>query len=304
MSTKFQMPIDMGGNKILSVAVPTLTTDAATKGYVDAGYSPLGHTHDFASLTSKPATLSGYGITDPVMTLDTVQTVTGMKTFIGNPGLIVDGGAVSGTIVFNAPAGFTRQMIFRTASVNRWTIGANATAESGGNAGSNFVFTSYDDSGASLSNVMYMRRNGQVGINTVPLARLHVVESDAATAAVSTVVIEEHSSSGIPTVGFGARSRVQMHSSTNTTRSAFDRDVIWITATDASRKARVVFNVYDTLAREALRIEASGAAPMVGFLGATAAVRQTLPIAATNAATTQALANSLRDALITFGLGV
>jgi hypothetical protein len=30
----------------------------------DAAYSPLGHTHTFASLTGKPTTLSGYGITD------------------------------------------------------------------------------------------------------------------------------------------------------------------------------------------------------------------------------------------------
>ena len=38
------------------------------------------HTHTFASLTSKPTTLSGYGITDAV-TLNTAQTITGAKTF-------------------------------------------------------------------------------------------------------------------------------------------------------------------------------------------------------------------------------
>jgi hypothetical protein len=45
------------------------------------------------------------------------------------------------------------------------------------------------------------------------------------------------------------------------------------TATDASRKGRAVFNVWDTAAREAMRIEASGAAPMIGFLGAAAVTR-------------------------------
>lgn len=39
-------------------------TDAFTQSQADALYSPLGHIHTFASLTSKPTTLSGYGITD------------------------------------------------------------------------------------------------------------------------------------------------------------------------------------------------------------------------------------------------
>lgn len=38
------------------------------------------HTHTFASLASKPTTLSGYGITDAV-TINTAQTISGVKTF-------------------------------------------------------------------------------------------------------------------------------------------------------------------------------------------------------------------------------
>lgn len=53
---------------------------------------------------------------------------------------------------------------------------------------------------------------------------------------------------------------------------------LWVDATHASRKARRVFNVYDTAAREGLRIEASGTAPMIGFLGTAA---QALPTAYT-----------------------
>lgn len=48
----------------------------------------------------------------------------------------------------------------------------------------------------------------------------------------------------------------------------------WATSTDASRKARARHLVYDTAAREYLRGEASGSAPMIGFLGASAVVRQ------------------------------
>ena len=43
-------------------------------------FVPSAHTHTFASLTNKPTTLAGYGITDGV-TLDTAQTITGAKTF-------------------------------------------------------------------------------------------------------------------------------------------------------------------------------------------------------------------------------
>lgn len=48
---------------------------------------------------------------------------------------------------------------------------------------------------------------------------------------------------------------------------------LWVDATHASRKARRVFNVYDTAAREALRMEASGSAAMLGFFGHAAAVQ-------------------------------
>jgi hypothetical protein len=39
-------------------------TDARVLSYGDTQWSRLGHTHTFASLTSKPTTISGYGITD------------------------------------------------------------------------------------------------------------------------------------------------------------------------------------------------------------------------------------------------
>jgi hypothetical protein len=77
----------------------------------------------------------------------------------------------------------------------------------------------------------------------------------------------------------------------------------WVVSTDATRTARLTLSTYDaTAAREGLRIETSGTAALIGFLGATAVVRQTLPAAATDAATTQALANSLRTALMNLGL--
>lgn len=63
-------------------------------------------------------------------------------------------------------------------------------------------------------------------------------------------------------------------SSTQTARETLSIVESWATATDASRKSRSVFNQYDTAARECLRLEASGTAAMIGFLGASAVIRQ------------------------------
>ena len=46
----------------------------------------------------------------------------------------------------------------------------------------------------------------------------------------------------------------------------------------------------------------SGGSPLVGFLGATPVARQSVPAAATDPATTQALVNAIRSALVTNGL--
>jgi hypothetical protein len=49
----------------------------------------------------------------------------------------------------------------------------------------------------------------------------------------------------------------------------------WVDATDATRKARQVFTISDTSNREAFRIEATGTAAAIGFLGANAQARPT-----------------------------
>lgn len=92
------------------------------------------------------------------------------------------------------------------------------------------------------------------------------------------------------------------NSSTSTNRQLTGWVPTFVDATDATRKARAVFNIYDTAAREALRLEASGTAAMIGFLGAAAVVRQTAAAASTDLATVITLANSLRTGLIANGL--
>ncbi len=56
----------------------------------DARWSMLAHTHAFADLTAKPTTLAGYGIADAALDADVVhdtgnETVAGIKTFSSDP---------------------------------------------------------------------------------------------------------------------------------------------------------------------------------------------------------------------------
>lgn len=58
--------------------------------------------------------------------------------------------ATSNIIRINSAAGQARTIRFETASLPRWTITANATAETGGNAGSDFIIGRDDDSGTPI----------------------------------------------------------------------------------------------------------------------------------------------------------
>lgn len=71
----------------------------------------------------------------------------------------------------------------------------------------------------------------------------------------------------------GAMYTIRLRSDTTDWNLAANWTATWATATHASRKGRATFNVYDTAIREAIRIEASGSAPMVGFYGTTAVVQ-------------------------------
>lgn len=86
----------------------------------------------------------------------------------------------------------------------------------------------------------------------------------------------QHHTSGTPGSGFGGTVAYQLDSSTAANQDAAGVAVTWATATHASRKARAVWNVYDTAARECIRMEASGSEPMLGFYGVTAIARAVL----------------------------
>lgn len=96
---------------------------------------------------------------------------------------------------------------------------------------------------------------------------------DAGTNNIPTAIQLVHNSSDTPAAGFGIGIVWYLNSTTTDSRGVGRDLATWATATDASRKARRQWTVYDTAEREGLRIEASGTAPMIGFLGANAVAR-------------------------------
>lgn len=60
--------------------------------------------------------------------------------------------------IINGAAGTSRDMLFRTGGVNRWIFRCDATAETGSNAGSNWLLNARDDAGAQIGNAISITR--------------------------------------------------------------------------------------------------------------------------------------------------
>lgn len=103
---------------------------------------------------------------------------------------------------------------------------------------------------------------------------VHSLLSDTATNTAPATHVFRHNSSGTPAAGYGMLVQTQLQSSTTADQVVTDDTITWVVATHASRTARRVHAIYDTASRETFREEASGTAPMIGFLGAAAVVRQ------------------------------
>lgn len=90
-------------------------------------------------------------------------------------------------------------------------------------------------------------------------------------------IILRHGTTGTPAANFGTNFRLVAHTSTNSYQSLFVFSGVWADATHASRRSRVFLRTFDASnARECIRLEASGTAPMLGFYGSAAVVRQVL----------------------------
>lgn len=91
---------------------------------------------------------------------------------------------VGGLLNISGAAGTNRSLVWETGVTPRWSWLTNATAESGGNAGSNFFLQSFNDAGSLISNVMSVTRStGIVGFSQIPTVPTAPLGDDSTSAA-------------------------------------------------------------------------------------------------------------------------
>jgi hypothetical protein len=84
-------------------------------------------------------------------------------------------GASQALLSLTANAAVAKTIQFLTGANSRWVVSSEATAESGSDAGSNFIINSYNDAGAYLSTPFQITRStGNVGIGKIPSVPLDV----------------------------------------------------------------------------------------------------------------------------------
>lgn len=97
--------------------------------------------------------------------------------------------------------------------------------------------------------------------------RTNIIANTTATTAGQPTLSTFTRSSGTVAATFGAQWVANLETDNGTDRNALLMQTTWQTATDASRKARAQFFVYDTAPREAFRIEAGGTQAGISFFG-------------------------------------
>jgi hypothetical protein len=213
----------------------------------------------------------------------------------GNTYMSLDTGIKLGIGAFTAP---TRDLSLfsdtsylswnNAAGTEKWVMGLEVSASN--------RWILYNTNATQYALLMDSTSNLTTGGDVTVSGVITSLITDAGTTNAVTSILLQHSTSGTPATGFGADIIVQSKSDGNAMRSQYQQRTTWATATDASRKARVDFLVFDTTSRTALRLEASGSAAMIGFLGAGAVVRQNITgtlTAATLAQLTTVVSNIL-----------
>lgn len=84
--------------------------------------------------------------------------------------LVVNAAGVAangGNLIVTGPAGASKELLYQTAGITRWSVRVRGNAESGSNAGSDLLIANYSDAGAQLTNVLQVTRStGLLAINS------------------------------------------------------------------------------------------------------------------------------------------
>lgn len=246
-----------------------------------------------AMTVSRPLTLSV--LTNgrvPFVSTGGLVTDAASLTFSG--GVFTTGtGLASSQVVMESTSAGAGDIRFTKSGTLRWLWSCDG-AEGGSDTGSLIRLRARTDAGAAIDDVISIAR---VAGGTVSLSRPVTVAgvltassgfvavgaassditatiSDAGTTNRPFVMTFAHNSSGTPAAGFGGTFVMRAKSDTTASRTQMTIETRWVVATDASRTARAVFAAGDAASdREAIRIESSGTAAMIG-LYATAATIQ------------------------------
>ncbi len=140
----------LGTSASLALAAPLATGNYDPSCHTDA--ARIGWYFDRAVGAEKIGMIVG-GQTGPVYTRSGVLV---NAQFTGS--VIAGDGTVSANMTINGATSTERTLFYQTAGVNRWGAAANATVESGADAGSDYVITAYADNGSVIDSPMTITR--------------------------------------------------------------------------------------------------------------------------------------------------
>lgn len=121
-----------------------------------------------------------------VATLAAIPQIAGGTIFTGAITSTVTGGA---GYIYDTAATNARLFRFNTSGVLRWQVGADATPESGGNAGSNYKIFRYDDSGVAIDTPFQIARSsGLASFSVSPVAPTPATADNSTTLATTAFV--------------------------------------------------------------------------------------------------------------------
>jgi len=175
-------PFSLTNAQVLTLSTTAQTVGAATLTIPNfAGVSDtfafLALAQTFSNKTEASPTFTGTIAGTP--TVASAWTWSSAQTFATNTQV---SSAASAAFIINGATSQVRDLQFETAGSLRWVIRANATAESGGNAGSDFNLVARDDTGAQIDApisiprvaggvmtlVRPLRVSNTIGVNTAP----------------------------------------------------------------------------------------------------------------------------------------
>lgn len=312
--------LDMNTHLISNVVDPSGTQDAATKNYIDTKTIDL--THGGTGVDLHLAGGAGY-----VLKQDAGHVITAAALVSGDlPShthaagdvtsgtlAIAQGGTNAATananVVFAGPTtGAAAAPSFRALvdadipnhSAARITSGVLALVDHASvtNATTNATTLLVKGVGSQTSPQLEVQNSAAQILVQVPVGGgINVRGVDGSTTSQLGIFNLYHTTSATPANGLGLQLVMSADTNGATDQLMFKIVPSWIDATNASRKAVAQFLVYDTAQREGFRIQASGAAPMIGFFGGGAAVKQTV----TGAKGSNAALGSLLTALAAYG---